>query len=452
MTYAETVRPFVDRCLFGDALAMLRTVPDGVVQCCVTSPPFYRLRSYLPAGHPDKALEVGLEPTPDEYVARMVEVFAEVRRVLRPDGVLLLEIGDSYASTSTYNASRTSAGAFGRVGAPAQPNAGIPPGLKAKDLIGIPWMLAFALRADGWWLRGDIIWNRPNAMPESVQGSQWTPHRVKGDGGAVDCPGCPKCEPHGGYVLRMSAGRPTKAHSYVFLLTKSASYFWDAEAVKESATNVGPTEGLTREQKAGASSARRSDGTRLTSDTGHRTLPGGTTPSYGASTSGRNARSVWTIPTKPYSPPKHLGVDHFACMPPDLARRCIAAGSSEWGACPDCGAPWARVVEKGEAVGRNPAGVPDGERTEHGIGRHRACARAGESSSTTTGWAPTCAHDKATPVPCLILDPFMGSGTTGMVAQNLGRRWLGCELNPDYEVLQRERTVQLGLLAAERHE
>ena len=142
---------------------------------------------------------------------------------------------------------------------------------------------------------------------------------------------------------------------------------------------------------------------------------------------------------------------HFACMPPELARRCIAAGSSEWGCCPDCGAPWARVVEKGEAVGRNPDGVPDGERTEHGIGRHRACTRAGESNSTTTGWAPTCEHAE-TPVPCLILDPFFGSGTTGMVAQNLGRRWLGCELNPDYEALQRGRTAQLGLLAAERHE
>ena len=387
MTYAETVRPFVDRCLFGDALAMLRTVPDGIAQCCVTSPPFYGLRSYLPAEHPDKALEVGLEATPDEYVARMVEAFAEVRRVLRPDGVLLLEIGDSYASTSTYNAPRTSSGAFGRVEAPAQPNAGIPPGLKPKDLIGIPWMLAFALRADGWWLRADIIWHRPNPMPESV------------------------------------TDRPTKAHSYVFLLTKSARYFWDAEAVREENTRGydGPAGG----HKRGGGVDVENEGLK-----GNCYLP-----------AGRNARSVWTIPTAPY------GGAHFACMPPELARRCIAAGSSEWGCCPDCGAPWARVVEKGEAVGRNPAGVPDGERTEHGIGRHRACARAGESSSTTTGWAPTCAHDKATPVPCLVLDCFMGSGTTAMVAQNLGRRWLGCELNPDYEALQRGRTAQLGLLA-----
>ena len=398
MTYAETVRPFVDRCLFGDALAMLRTVPSGVAQCCVTSPPFYGLRSYLPAGHPDKALEVGLEATPDEYVARMVEVFAEVRRVLRPDGVLLLEIGDSYSGSGVNDGTKSpglskAAERSGPTSRPGQAKRWSCP-LKPKDLIGIPWMLAFALRADGWWLRADIIWHKPAPMPESV------------------------CD------------RPTKAHSYVFLLTKAARYFWDAEALRERDAGLPSGNGFAGRQ-GGAAHQARSGGV----GTADRFEPG----------AGRNARSVWTIPTQPFK-----GA-HFACMPPELARRCIAAGSSEWGCCPDCGAPWARVVEKGEAVGRNPDGVPDGERTEHGIGRHRACTRAGESNSTTTGWAPTCEHAE-TPVPCLILDPFFGSGTTGMVAQNLGRRWLGCELNPDYEALQRGRTAQLGLLAAERHE
>ncbi len=382
MTYASTVAPFVDRCLFGDALERLRAVPNGIVHCAVTSPPFYGLRDYGVEG------QIGLEATPEEYVKRMVGVFREVRRVLRPDGCLFLEIGDS------YNGSGGAGGDYGeggiRAGQPRYSGRHLD-ALKPKDLIGIPWLLAFALRADGWYLRADIIWHRPNPMPESV------------------------------------TDRPTKSHSYVFLLSKSRRYFYDADAVREAwaderCGDPGPAGTACNDDRAAAS--RRYD---------HATTP---------ATAGRNLRSVWTIPTAPYA-----GA-HFAVMPPALAKRCIMAGSSEKGSCPECGAPWERVVEKGPAPERKPMdqrGIPSTEDPTKGR-PSLPIYEIQRPAPRTTGWRPTCDHDAGDPVPCLVLDPFLGSGTTAMVAQDLGRRWLGVELNRDYEALQIERTTQLGLL------
>lgn len=257
------------RVLVGDVRDKLAELPDASVQCCVTSPPYWGLRDYGHAG------QIGLEATPDAFVAAMVAVFREVRRALKDDGVLWLNLGDSYASDTScnggYSAKSTLAGFTNpsTKGRRANDAAGarirLQHGLKAKDLVGIPWRVAFALQADGWYLRSDIIWHKPNPMPESV------------------------------------TDRPTKAHEYVFLLTKSERYFYDADAVAEQSTG-------------------RTDMGRM--NFGARLNEGGAwkTPEP-AEKSTRNARSVWTITTQPYPEA------HFATFPEELPTRCIAAGS-----------------------------------------------------------------------------------------------------------------------------
>jgi DNA modification methylase len=257
----------VSTILIGDCLEVLRGLPDGMAQTCVTSPPYYGLRDYGCAG------QIGLEATPDAYVARLVDVFREVRRVLRDDGTLWLNLGDTY---NAYNGNRgPSQSISGNINdaVPALPSGS---GLtakdcKPKDLLGIPWMVAFALRSDGWWLRQDIIWHKPNPMPESV------------------------------------TDRCTKAHEYVFLLTKSARYFYDAAAIAEAADYPGDDRHSRTDTRKTADAMCADGGSRAR--TGN---PTGIT---------RNARSVWTIATQPYS-----GA-HFATMPPALAERCIKAGS-----------------------------------------------------------------------------------------------------------------------------
>jgi DNA modification methylase len=253
------------RFLHGDALTVLRGMPDGIAQTCVTSPPYYGLRDYGVAG------QIGLEESPDAYVARLVDVFREVRRVLRDDGTLWLNLGDSYANNG---ASRNGLGnsdiGSGPDGACKQRDiAGVkyrvPPGYKPKDLLGIPWLVAFALRADGWYLRKDIIWHKPNPMPESVR------------------------------------DRPTSAHEHVFLLSKRASYFYDAEAIAEES-----------EGRELFGNSRSKGHCEQRQDNDRRDMTPTTT---------RNARDVWTIAPRPFS-----GA-HFATMPPDLAERCIKAGS-----------------------------------------------------------------------------------------------------------------------------
>ena len=254
----------------GDALKALQAMPDGSVDCIVTSPPYWGLRDYGVDG------QLGLEATPEEYVAKMVEVFREVRRVLRDDGTLWLNIGDSYAANRSYQVPSTKGGtkhsysqAVGGKGSV------IPDGLKAKDLIGIPWRLAFALQADGWYLRQDIIWHKPNPMPESVR------------------------------------DRCTKAHEYIFLLSKSERYFFDSEAIKEPAVSEKPA-GNKRHKYADAYNAGTSEE--------HRTKAG-LLALTGVEWETRNRRSVWTIATKPYA-----GA-HFAVMPEALVEPCVLAGS-----------------------------------------------------------------------------------------------------------------------------
>lgn len=278
------------RIVVGDCRVTLPTLAAGSVRCCVTSPPYWGLRDY---GHGE---QIGLEQTPDAYVAELVAVFREVRRVLTDDGTLWLNLGDSYSSMRDSKATPDTlrgdndgtavAGAMNR-----NPAALRAAGLKHKDLIGIPWRVAFALQADGWYLRSDIIWHKPNPMPESV------------------------------------TDRPTKAHEYVFLLSKSAKYYYDAAAIAEPATYADSrmVDGFVPKSIHGKHKGDpQSAEFRKQDNTGNRRYTGfNDRYASKALPTTRNARTVWTVTTSPYS-----GA-HFATMPPELAERCIKAGSAK---------------------------------------------------------------------------------------------------------------------------
>lgn len=279
--------------LVGDALDQLRALPDQSVHCCVTSPPYYGLRDYGIAG------QLGLEQTPEEYVANLVDVFREVRRVLRDDGTLWLNIGDSYATGG-----RAFGGKHVAPGGTASGWHSAPPGLKHKDLIGIPWRLALALQADGWYLRSDIIWTKPNAMPESV------------------------------------TDRPTRAHEYIFLMSKSPRYYYDAESVKEPAVGS---------KKGKWSSFKRDDSKR-----GESICPLSPTPTHRQARDEvrydgelRNRRSVWSVATRSFK-----GA-HFAVFPCELVEPCILAGCPGGGTVLDPFGGSGTVAAVAEKLGRN---------------------------------------------------------------------------------------------------
>jgi len=366
----------------GDALAKLKELPSESVDCCITSPPYFGLRDYGVDG------QIGLEESPEAYVSKLVEVFREVRRVLKKEGTLWLNLGDSYAS----------AWASGRrnvIGNPSRTNRIIRmgDGLKEKDLIGIPWMVAFALRADGWYLRSDIIWAKGNPMPESV------------------------------------TDRPTKAHEYIFLFAKSERYFYDVDAIREPHThkdavrNTGDWAKSVKEPGYAdalpeAKKANRSCAMSRPKD-------------YIGNINGRNKRTVWNINTKPFSEA------HFAVFPPDLIKPCILAGTSERGVCPECGMPWIRQVEHKKMVIRKTDRMADlGE-----FGRTQSSGTMLSPSETKTiGWLPSC-QCSCDPVPAVVLDPFFGAGTTGLVAKKLGRCFIGIELNPEYIGMAQKRVA-----------
>jgi DNA modification methylase len=396
--------------LIGDALTRLRGLPSESVHCCVTSPPYWGLRDYGAEG------QLGLEATPEEHVAAMVAVFEEVRRVLRSDGTLWLNYGDSYASGEIgrhdgYNPTRAGNSGTNKPFGKRQ-QARLTTGLKPKDLVGMPWRVAFALQAAGWYLRSDIIWHKPNPMPESV------------------------------------TDRPTSAHEYLFLLAKSSRYFYDADAIREQLSEVA-LEQLAYAQKHHFSGSGRSKLAPERGDGDSNVGAGGkharAARGAGMNPAGRNKRTVWTVATQPYS-----GA-HFATFPPKLITPCIMAGTSERGCCSGCGAPWVRVVDKGGLVSSDGRTGSCGAINQGGVGN--SISRAGVSyygmqrrERSTTGWKPSCACD-AKPEPCTVLDPFGGSGTTAEVAEALGRRWILIELNPEYEPLIRQRTAQRGLFS-----
>jgi DNA modification methylase len=312
--------------LIGDVRERLKELPDQSVNCCVTSPPYWGLRDYGNDG------QIGLEQDPDDFIAELVTVFREVRRVLRDDGTLWLNIGDSYSGSG-----KGTAGNLGKKHNERhlenKTGGLVPNGTKPKDLVGIPWMLAFALRADGWYLRQDIIWHKPNPMPESVR------------------------------------DRCTKAHEYIFLLSKSPKYYFDSEAMKEPAKYPFDNRGARADSRAGTSmnSVGGKTGIRFggnkygdSDDPKHSTKSGNEYIATGT----RNKRSVWSVTTQPFK-----GA-HFATFPPALIEPCILAGSPRGG---------------------------------------------------------------------VVLDPFFGAGTTGLVAQRHNRKWIGCELNPEYAAIAQAR-------------
>ena len=251
--------------LQGDCIEMMRSLPDCSVHTCVTSPPYYGLRDYDVEG------QIGLEETPDEFVKRLVEVFREVRRILRDDGTLWVNIGDTWAANRSYQVVSTKGGKkHGEAQSVKGKGSKVPIGLKPKDLIGVPWRLAFALQDDGWYLRQEIIWHKPNSMPESVK------------------------------------DRCSKAHEQIFLLSKSQRYYFDYEAIKEPAIGGAKGSSFNKGKTATHQLGRSSEKERAESDL-------------------RSRRSVWSIPTVPFRDA------HFATFPPNLVAPCILAGAPEGG-------------------------------------------------------------------------------------------------------------------------
>jgi DNA modification methylase len=329
--------------------------------------------------------QIGLEPTPEEYVQNIVNVFREVWRVLRDDGTVWCNLGDSYTGSANTggNGKRVDGGEpYRMIGLPTKGGNG----LKPKDLLGIPWRVAFALQADGWYLRSDIIWHKPNPMPESV------------------------------------TDRPTKSHEYLFLLSKNARYYYDAEAVKEAGTGT--------EYDRTKRAAGRMNGSRyLTEGTGQEAAG----DTFGVGSETRNRRDVWTIATSPYS-----GA-HFATFPPALVEPCILAGTSERGQCPRCGMPWGRVVEY-ERTRIQPHTSKSLQSNKSGLNTNGPRPPA---VSTTTGWHPACSCNAGDPIPQIVLDPFAGTFTVGMVAAKHRRDAVGIELSADYIQLARKRCSEL---------
>jgi len=449
---------------------------DKSCQTCITSPPYYGLRSYdlepsifggdaecehvwgneLPEHHPGQVAQsntgekhsgaaakgqtvgsgsfcslcnawrgnLGLEPTPELFIQHLVEIFREVKRVLRDDGTLWIVIGDSYAGSGGDHAKhhrRTKVTLERNESDKGRQKILCTGGLKPKDLIGIPWMLAFALRADGWYLRSDIIWAKKNCMPESVQ------------------------------------DRPTKSHEYLFLLAKSKRYFYEMEAIKEASKDPESYTGR-RKRNAGQMDGAEPDNYKF-----HGSVQEDGTLRHGQTYPTRNRRTVWATSTYPYK-----GA-HFAAYPPALIEPCILAGTSAKGACPICGAGWKRVMKKPNMTNR-PIRKNDSKMNTNAVhlsnnwqGYPKSAGQEYQDWRNVNpdqfiGWHPTCScydgaiaefgagpynHDeqrlfeyhlidRVGITPCLVLDPFAGSGTTGMVAIKHGRDFVGLDLSKKY--------------------
>jgi DNA modification methylase len=387
----------------GDALELARKMPDESVQVIVTSPPYWRMRDYGVAG------QWGLEDTVEEFVDRLVGLFHELRRVLRKDGTCWINIGDTYVGGGRSGAGPSTFGNGGdRAKETPEPK---PTGtLKRKDLALTPFRLALGLQEEGWWVREAIIWAKPNGIPEPAR------------------------------------GRPVHAHEYILLLARSDRYFYDGFAVRQPiAPGTLKNVGYSGPPFVGA-------GTAL--ETSAAMHEGGYTEwrskhPYRPSDGGANLRSVWTIAMEPF------GGDHFAPYPSEIPRRAILAGSSARGACAKCGAPWERrVALEGGLIGMDwfpdkglERGRVQGLSTMRERGMEDGGLVAGRSRDPVTppgyhqrdiGFEPGC-ECGADVVPCVVLDPFSGSGTTLQVARELGRRSVGFELNPAYHEISEMR-------------
>lgn len=355
-------------------------LPDKSVHCVITSPPYFGLRAYN-AGKG----EIGLESSLARYLVSLRRVFREVWRILRDDGVCWINLGDSYAGggrggNPADSSFRKQATNRGSLVAPSP----VPTGIKPKDQLFVPHRVAMMLQADGWYCRSTIIWHKPSPMPESV------------------------------------TDRPTNDFEYVFLLAKQPRYFYDADAIREpharlwDSNNGGSMANIDHE---------KSTNKQIVQGHNHR----GAYPE--PNPAGRNKRTVWAVATQPTS------FAHFATFPPKLIEPMIKAGTSEKGCCSECGAQWERVVERTS----NAVNLDEGCRQQI---RSNGAQTGGTQKVTlgvtdevhrqTLGWQPTCACGHEDTVPALVFDPFLGSGTTAIVARNLGRRGYGIDLSFDY--------------------
>jgi len=450
------------RIFHADAVRALAAIPAGSVHCAVTSPPYWGLRDYGAEG------QIGLE----EWLARIVEVFQGVHRVLRDDGTLWLNLGDAYTHSGserypTGDEARTSRlwGSKQTLSAQKRARAArgawkVPEGLKTKEMMGLPWRVAFALQAAGWYLRSEIIWSKTNPMPESVH------------------------------------DRPTRAHETLFLLSKRPSYYYDADAIREP---FKPASLLRLGQKRfdGQTGGAKDYGNRTESGESNRSMRKslrnqrarmeelGFNPETGegGGLMARNKRSVWEIATVPFRE------EHFATYPPKLVEPCVLAGTSQKGVCSECGAPWFRVsrasyandttIDGRPARGNNVKGgreqgarsMASGERTRRVTGTLGWCpgcrCDGSRVPSPPSGFAPTDRAEReawykvqeknwqvflgevaekvarARPTePARVLDPFSGTGTTGEVALEHGRRYLGIEIDPKAVRLSTKRLAR----------
>ncbi len=417
----------------GHVIDELREMPAGSVHCIVTSPPYWGLRDYgLPPSQwaavsfspmpglpvievPEMECCLGLEPDPWAFIGHLVEVFRECRRVLRDDGTCWINMGDCYAAGTSSDRVPSKVDGYGKHGYWSNPNIKKrvhTPTLKAKDLVGQPWRLAFALQSDGWWLRSDIIWHKPNPMPESIK------------------------------------DRPTKSHEYIFLMSKSEKYFYDDEAIKEPAVKAGKVI-----HSYGSGAKNRGDVSEVNDQRTRTGIANWNKPVPAT----RSKRSVWTVTTRGYPEA------HFATFPVDLIAPCVKAGTSIRGCCPTCGAAVQRIVEK-ISSDEPPVNGWDTEPGTHGREKRRkwdatdkqssgrriidnvAKARAEGADhdnpspgSVTVGWKAGCECQEQETVQCTVLDVFAGSAATGEAAMFAGADFIGIDLNPDYCELSRKR-------------
>lgn len=372
-----TGQPLVNTIHHCDVMTLLRALPDNCINCVVTSPPYWQLRDYQTSG------QIGLEPTLKEYIDNLTVLFREVRRVLRDDGTCWVNMGDSFAS-SWASGRRSVIGQGSRDNRVMR----IGDGLKEKDLCGVPWRLAFALQDDGWYLRSDIIWEKPTCMPESV------------------------------------TDRPTRSHEYVFLLTKNEHYFYDGEAIREPAKETS----LQRLERG------VSDNHKNISVPGKQINSIHKPREHGDSYNGRltrNKRSVWRVNPEPFSDA------HFATFPTKLIEPMILAGCPAQ-VCSVCGAPYERQGHKEFMPQQDVSLERAAHRGKMADENHWKGFPRGTTQFVTEGFKPTCDHN-APSRSGLVLDPFMGSGTTALVARKLGRNYLGCDLNADYVAMAKDR-------------